>query len=82
MMTFQIEVFDEDNNRVVVKLAISGKMAAVSKFHIELVREAGLRAEDAGSLKRARELESLGFLQMTLAVAETVPWTGGFALTN
>ena len=34
---------------------------------------------DAGSLRRARELEALGFLQMTLAAAEKVSWTGGFA---
>ncbi|HYZ09867.1 MAG TPA: hypothetical protein VE709_15040 [Pseudonocardiaceae bacterium] len=31
-------------------------------------------------LKRARELEALGFLQITLAAAEKVPWTGGFAV--
>ena len=34
---------------------------------------------DAGSLRRARELEALGFLQMTLAAGEKVSWTGGFA---
>ena len=39
-------------------------------------------AEDAGSLKRARELEAIGFLQITLAAAETVPWTGGFAIAK
>ncbi|WP_250006361.1 NADPH-dependent F420 reductase [Actinoplanes sp. M2I2] len=49
--------------------------AAVSSF----VEAAGLRAIDAGSLKRARELESLAFLQMTLAAGEKLSWTGGFA---
>ncbi|MGN6444042.1 NADPH-dependent F420 reductase [Amnibacterium sp.] len=39
-------------------------------------------AIDAGSLKRARELEALGFLQLTLAVAEKVSWTGGFAVVR
>ena len=29
---------------------------------------------------RARELEALGFLQLTLAVGEKVSWTGGFAV--
>jgi predicted dinucleotide-binding enzyme len=61
---------------------VAGDDADAKSALIELVRAAGLRAEDAGSLKRARELESLGFLQMTLAVAETVQWTGGFALAQ
>ena len=40
----------------------------------------GLRAIDAGSLRRARELEALGFLQIGLAAAEKIAWTGGFAV--
>lgn len=39
-------------------------------------------AIDAGSLKRARELESLGFLQISLAATEKIAWTGGFALVR
>lgn len=35
---------------------------------------------DAGSLKRARELEALGFLQISLAAAEKISWTGGFGV--
>jgi NADPH-dependent F420 reductase len=46
----------------------------------EIVTAGGLRALDAGSLSRARELESLGFLQMTLSAADRLPWTGGFAV--
>jgi NADPH-dependent F420 reductase len=42
----------------------------------------GLRAIDAGGLKRARELEALGFLQLTLAATEKISWTGGFGLTS
>jgi len=40
----------------------------------------GVRAIDAGSLARARELESVGFLQITLAAGEKIPWTGGFGV--
>jgi len=40
----------------------------------------GLNAVDAGSLARARELEALGFLQLTLAANEKVSWTGGFGV--
>jgi 8-hydroxy-5-deazaflavin:NADPH oxidoreductase len=46
----------------------------------EVVRAGGLAAVDAGSLSRARELESIGFLQLTLAVQEKLGWTGGFAV--
>jgi len=46
----------------------------------EIVSAGGVAVADAGSLKRARELEALGFLQMALAVREQVPWTGGFAV--
>lgn len=42
----------------------------------------GLRAIDAGSLKRAHELEALGFLQLTLAASEKIAWTGGFAVAE
>ncbi|HEY0952823.1 NADPH-dependent F420 reductase [Nocardioides sp.] len=46
----------------------------------EVVSAGGLRVIDAGSLQRARELEALGFLQISLAAAEKVSWTGGFAV--
>jgi predicted dinucleotide-binding enzyme len=49
---------------------------------LAFVRGGGLQAEDAGSLKRARELESLGFLQLTLAAGEKVGWDAGFALAK
>jgi len=45
-----------------------------------IVTSGGLTAVDAGSLSRARELEALGFLQLTLAVGEKVSWTGGLAV--
>ena len=45
-----------------------------------IVTSGGLKAVDAGALARARDLEALGFLQLTLAVNEKVSWTGGFAV--
>ena len=44
-----------------------------------IITSGGLKAVDAGSLKRARELEAVGFLQLTLAASEKISWTGGFA---
>ena len=48
----------------------------------EVVTAAGLRAVDAGPLRRARELEALGYLQITLAVGEQIGWTGGLAVVS
>ena len=45
-----------------------------------VIEAGGLTVADAGSLRRARELEAVGFLQMVLAVREQVNWTGGFAV--
>jgi predicted dinucleotide-binding enzyme len=47
-----------------------------------IITAGGLRALDAGSLRRARELEALGFLQIALAAANKIPWTGGFAVVR
>ena len=59
-------------------------LASDSEYAKKTVREAlegsPLAVKDAGSLKRARELEAMGFLQITLAAREQVSWTGGFAV--
>jgi NADPH-dependent F420 reductase len=44
----------------------------------DVVTAGGLRAIDVGPLRRARELEALGFLQITLAASEKLSWIGGF----
>ena len=45
-----------------------------------MVTADGLRFIDAGGLHHARALEALGFLQITLAAQEKIPWTAGFAV--
>jgi NADPH-dependent F420 reductase len=59
---------------------IAGEDAAAKSQLADVVTAGGLRAIDAGSLSRARELEAFGFLQITLAAAEKISWTGGFAV--
>jgi NADPH-dependent F420 reductase len=59
---------------------IAGDDADAKALLAGIVSAAGLRAIDAGSLKRARELEALAFLQITLAASERIGWTGGFAI--
>lgn len=45
-----------------------------------VVAAGGLKVIDAGALKRAREMEALGFLQISLAANEKISWTGGFGV--
>src|SRR3954471_3443099 len=59
---------------------ISGDDADAKSLLAGIVTAGGLRAVDAGSLRRARELEALGFLQITLAAGEKIGWTAGFAV--
>jgi predicted dinucleotide-binding enzyme len=42
----------------------------------------GVGAVDVGSLKRAHELEALGFLQIGLAASDKISWASGFALVE
>ncbi|GAA2245935.1 NADPH-dependent F420 reductase [Rarobacter faecitabidus] len=49
---------------------------------ISAVKAGGVAAIDAGKLARARELEAVGFLQLTFAVGEKISWTAGFALVS
>jgi predicted dinucleotide-binding enzyme len=59
---------------------IAGDDADAKTTLADVVTSGGLNAMDAGALKRARELEAAGFLQLTLAAAEKVSWTGGFGV--
>jgi predicted dinucleotide-binding enzyme len=49
---------------------------------IDALVAGGVGAVDVGNLKRAHELEALGFLQISLAAAGKISWTGGFALVE
>lgn len=61
---------------------VAGDDASAKEALIAVITAGGVAAVDAGSLKRARELEALGFLQLTLAAGGTIGWTGGFALVK
>lgn len=65
-----------------ITVLIAGDDDAAKAQLAELLRDGGVASVDAGSLKRARELESIGFLQLTLAAQEKISWTGGFALNH
>jgi 8-hydroxy-5-deazaflavin:NADPH oxidoreductase len=59
---------------------IAGDDADAKNTLAEVITAGGLRAIDAGSLRRARELEAIGFLAISLAAAEKISWTGGIAV--
>lgn len=59
---------------------IAGDDSTAKSTLAEVVTSGGLKAIDAGALTRARELEALGFLQLTLAASEKIAWTGGFGV--
>jgi predicted dinucleotide-binding enzyme len=61
---------------------VAGDDASAKEALISVLVAGGVLAVDAGTLKRVRELEALGFLQLTLAAAGTTGWTGGFALVK
>jgi predicted dinucleotide-binding enzyme len=61
---------------------IAGDDADAKAALISAIQAGGVDAIDAGALTRARELEAFGFLQLTLAAGEKLPWTGGFAVVR
>ncbi|MFJ9353054.1 NADPH-dependent F420 reductase [Streptomyces mirabilis] len=61
---------------------LAGDDADTKALLAGVIMAAGLRAVNAGGLKRAREPAALGFLQLTLAAGEKTSWTGGFTLAQ
>ena len=59
---------------------VAGDDADAKSMLTGVITSGGLKAIDAGALSRARELEALGFLQITLAASEKITWTGGFGV--
>jgi predicted dinucleotide-binding enzyme len=59
---------------------IAGDDADAKALLAGVITAGGPHAVDAGALRRARELEAVGFLQLTLAVGDKVSWTGGFGV--
>jgi NADPH-dependent F420 reductase len=65
---------------LVTTVLIAGDDADAKSALAGVLTSGGLQAIDAGSLSRARELEAVGFLQITLAANEKIAWTGGFGI--
>ncbi|HEY0221584.1 NADPH-dependent F420 reductase [Lactovum miscens] len=67
------------NEHQTTVLFASDSNEAKEKF-VAALNGSGLNLLDAGSLKRARELEAMGFLQIALAGSEKISWVGGFGI--
>lgn len=67
---------------ITTTVLVAGDDDAAKKDLIRGINAGGLDALDAGSTKRAHELEAVGFLQLTLAGSEKIAWTGGFSLVK
>jgi predicted dinucleotide-binding enzyme len=61
---------------------IAGDDADAKAALIAAVAAGGVEAVDVGPLSRARDLEALGFLQLTMAMSEKISWSGGFGLVR
>ena len=61
---------------------VAGDDADAKAALMKVVSDAGLAAIDVGSLKRARELEAIGYLEIALAMSGAIPWSGGFAVVT
>jgi len=67
---------------VTTTVLIAGDDAEAKATLAAAISAGGVDAIDVGSLRRAHELEAIGFLQLTLAAGEKISWTGGLALVR
>ncbi len=65
-----------------VTVLIAGDDKEAKDSLAAVIEAAGLVALDLGGLKRARELEAVGFAQLVLAATEQVGWTAGLAIVR
>jgi predicted dinucleotide-binding enzyme len=61
---------------------VAGDDEAAKASFSATVTAGGLRVLDAGALSRARELEAVALMQMSLAASEQISWTAGFAVVK
>ena len=61
---------------------IAGDDSDAKSLLAGVITASGLKVIDVGSLKRAREMEALGFLQISLAANDKISWTGGFGIVT
>jgi NADPH-dependent F420 reductase len=78
--TFAATLASGTNGPLTTTVLVAGDDDGAKASLRSVIQAGGLQLVDAGPLRRARELEALGFLQITLAAREQVSWTGGFGV--
>lgn len=68
------------DSREIPTVQIASDDEEAKKIFTEIIKDTGLKVMDVGSLKRARELEAFGFLQMVLVKDGKINAEGGYAL--
>ncbi len=67
-------------NNLKTTVLMAGDSAEAKHKLFDTLKTSGIEMMDAGNLKRARELEAMGFLQISLTNSEKISWNGGFGL--
>lgn len=67
-------------DQITTTVQIAGDNEAAKAMVRSYIEAAGLHVADVGALKRSRELEAMGYLQIVLAVREEVTFQGGYAI--
>ncbi|WP_062287589.1 NADPH-dependent F420 reductase [Demequina phytophila] len=80
--TFAATLASKRVGELTTTVLVAGDSSEAKATLISAIEAGGLDGIDAGSLARAHELEAIGFAQLTLAVGEKLPWTGGFAVAR
>jgi predicted dinucleotide-binding enzyme len=80
--TFAATLGDKEVGPNKTTVLIAGDDADAKAALAALIVAGGVDAIDAGSLSRARELEAVGFLQLTLAMGQKIGRTGGFGVVR
>ncbi|PJI95266.1 NADPH-dependent F420 reductase [Luteimicrobium subarcticum] len=80
--TFAATLASKKTGDLPTTVLVAGDDDAAKSALVAAVEAGGVHGLDAGSLARAHELEAIGFLQLTLAVGEKLPWTGGLAVAR
>jgi predicted dinucleotide-binding enzyme len=78
--TFAATLASKQVGGVPTTVLVAGDDTTAKQVLSGALEAGGVKAIDAGALSRAHELEAIGFLQITLAAAEKISWTGGFAI--
>lgn len=80
--TFAATLSNRQLGGVPTTVLVAGDDTDAKTALITAIAAGGVPALDVGGLNRARELEAIGFLQLTLAVSGKIGWDAGFALIS